>query len=494
MIKSIYSRYVFFVFVTFAFSYGAGCQNVSVSSGRSITVSAGATISAAGNLVNAGTINLNSSTSDYSQMKISGAASGAGTVVQSQHLETGHHMVSSPMTTGFNSTSGDKTKLFSYNAGTGAWNSIGTGNTTAGTGLFAYVHAATIPFLTSAGTASVTGAPNTSMTWSLSNATTTATGGSGSGWNLLGNPYTCGLDFSGLYSNNSSLVNNAFYIWNPATSAYVYYSGGGISSTVIPPMQAFWVQAKSGQTGNISSTMATNGTVATPQTFYKNLPDNLVVTVTKTDQVDITDKLWVANITGAIDGYDGQWDAWKMTNGPTMPNVYTYYNAEGIAINATDISSNTVLPMGFDYATAGTKFKASLEQVTNGQLYDVYLEDKLDQSFNYLNSGDYLFEHKGWTDESPRFALHFSLNSVGLDDNESYSSLIVYQNRDRIVLNCSDCGFTDYRLHSLDGREYSRGKMRDGMQSISAPVTAGLYIIELRGSHGASREKISINY
>jgi len=110
------------------------------------------------------------------------------------------------------------------------------------------------------------------------------------------------------------------------------------------------------------------------------LPDNLIVTVTKTGDSAKTDRLWVANIQGAGDGLDGAYDAWKMTNGPEMPNVFTWDAGERIAVNATDLNGTKVLHMGFSYAVAATKFGVSLEQVTGGQNYDVYLEDKLESS------------------------------------------------------------------------------------------------------------------
>lgn len=467
-------------------------QDLVIGSGAVLTVSAGSTITVGGNYSNSGTVTLESTQSAYSQLKISGTAS--GNVVQSQYLEAGSHLVSSPVSQGFTATSGDKLKLYSYDATVGNWATIGANTTTAGLGFAARVDATQIPFLTAAANASVTGTPNTSMTHTLGYfAANSLAGGSGAGWNLIGNPYTCGLDWSTVSLTN---VNSAFYIWDPATPGYKYYSPAapvGTLPSVIPPMQAFWVQAT--QAGaSITTTMATNGTVSSSPTFYKTIPDNLIVTVTKAGDSATTDRLWVANIQGTGDGFDGAYDAWKMTNGPAMPNVFTWDLGERIAINATEIDAAKVLPMGFSYAVAATKFGVSLEQVTGGQYYDVYLEDKLTGSYHDLNQSDYSFTHQGWTQEGPRFALHFSLSTVGVEEPNAANRFVAYQNQDRIVLRSSETGFSAYRLYGLNGQELSRGPLTPGMQSIAAPTSAGLYFIEAYGPQGTLRQKITILY
>jgi hypothetical protein len=464
-------------------------QNLEVASGGLLYLSPGAVVTAGGNFSNAGTVTLDASTTAYSQLKISGTAT--GNVVQSQYLEAGSHLLSSPVSQGFTTTSGDRLKLYSYDATAGNWATIGANTTTAGLGFAARVDATQIPFLTAAASASVTGTPNTSMTHTLGFfAANSLAGGSGTGWNLIGNPYTCGLDWSTVSLTN---VNSAFYIWDPSTTSYKYYSTGGITNAVIPPMQAFWVQAT--QAGaSISTTMATNGTVSSSPAYYKTIPDNLIVTVTKAGDSATTDRLWVANIQGTGDGFDGAYDAWKMTNGPTMPNVFTWDLGERIAINATEIDAAKVLPMGFSYAVAATKFGVSLEQVTGGQYYDVYLEDKLTGSYHDLNQSDYSFTHQGWTQEGPRFALHFSLSTVGVEEPNAADRFVAYQNQDRIVLRSSETGFSAYRLYGLNGQELSRGPLTPGMQSIAAPTSAGLYFIEAYGPQGTLRQKITILY
>jgi hypothetical protein len=465
-------------------------QDLTLSSGASLTVNSGSFMQLGGNLSNAGTITLNASTTEYSQLKLSGTASGAGTVVQKQYLEAGSHTISSPVSTGFTTTSGDNTQLYSYDANVGNWAAIGSNISTAGLGFAARVDATQIPFLTAAASVSVTGTPNTSMTHNLGYfGSNSLAGGSGTGWNLIGNPYTCSLDWSTVSLTN---VTSAFYIWDEATSAYKYYSAGGISSPLIPPMQGFWVQATSSG-ASISTTMASNGTVTTPQTYFKTLPDNLVVKVSQLSDTTVQDRLWVSNILGAQDGFDGAFDAWKMTNGASMPNVYTYVDAEEIAINAVEIQGSKILPMGFDFSTPGSKFRVHLDQITQGQTYQVYLEDKLTQSFHDLTTQDVTFTHGGWSQEAPRFALHFSLNTVGEDEIPG-QHFIVYQDHHLIIMNCPDCAFTEYRLYAMNGQEIFGGQITSEMLSVEAPQKGGLYILELVGPHSSVREKIVIQY
>jgi len=426
-----------------------------------------------------------SSIGGYSQLKVNGTS---GSVVFSQYLNAaGSHLISSPVSQGFTITTGDATQLYSYDANAGNWATIGTNTTTAGLGFAARVDPTQIPFLTAAASASVTGTPNTSMTHTLGYySANSLAGGSGTGWNLIGNPYTCGLDWSTVSLTN---VNSAFYVWDPSTTSYKYYSAGGISSPVIPPMQAFWVQAT--QAGaSISTTMAANGTVASTPTYYKTLPDNLVITVDKVGDSAAMDQLWISNIAGTTNGFDGAYDAWKMTNGPEMPNVYTWDFGERIAINATELNGTKVLPMGFSYVDPGTRFQVQINQVTSGRNYDVYLEDKLTGNYHDLSQAAYSFRHEGWTQEDPRFALHISLNTVGLDDKEVDLEELVYQVGDRLIIRASE-DYTEYRIYGINGQEFARGPLVPGIQDISAPHSAGLYVMEFIGSKPSVRQKIS---
>ena len=97
---------IFYTFFSLLLSVGLSAQDLTITSGKSLTLSPGAHIIIPGNLSNEGTVNLTASSTEYSQMKVSGSASGNGTVVQSQYLESGSHLISSPFTQGFTTNFG----------------------------------------------------------------------------------------------------------------------------------------------------------------------------------------------------------------------------------------------------------------------------------------------------------------------------------------------------------------------------------------------------
>lgn len=423
------------------------------------------------------------SASSYAQLLISGTAA-LGTVKQAMILSLGHHGISSPMTTGFTTTSGTANTLYGYNANTGAWDMSPTVSTV-GAGFFAPVQSSG-GFQSAAGNFSVTGTPNTSHTHSLGYAANTASGGSGSGWNLIGNPYTCGLDWTSVTKTN---VNNAYYVWDASNGTYQYYSGSALSGTylaassilsgVIPPMQAFWVQATASG-GSIVSTMANDGTVSSSPTFYKTSPDNMILYAEDLNDPSLSDAMWITHAAGYTNDFEGDLDAWKRSNYGGQANIYSYHDGEKMAINALDLSATTYIPVGVKGSEIGKKYRLVLEQLVNNQPYQAVLEDKLLNSFSDITSEGYVFTYGAWQNEEPRFVLHVNQSTVGID--ESTSEVVkVYQQGDRLVVLGDGQKHSSFTLVGLDGRVFHNGILTSGMASMPAPKS-GVYIIQLHGT------------
>jgi len=428
----------------------------------------------------------------YGQLKVDGSITNNGTIKMEQYLgSVGHHGISSPMTAGFTTTDGTSGSLYSYNASTGAWNTTPTVSSP-GVGFFAPVGSG--GFLSSVGTFSVTGTPLTSHTHNLGYSSNVAAGGSGAGWNLIGNPYTCGLDWASNTITKTN-VNNAIYIWDPGSSTYKYYvdgttnpfagntnygyAGSQLASGIIAPLQAFWVQTtSSGQT--IQSTMSNDGTVSSTPTFYKTTPDNIILVAINQNDNTKSDATWIKNVYGTTHDFEGQEDAWKRHNYGGQPDLYTYHNGEKIAINAIDLTGGTSIPVGFWAPNEGVKYRIEAQQVVNASDYILTLEDKHLNTFTPLNQASYTFNYGGWQYEDPRFVLHVGQSMVGIGEGEALPEVKLYQSHNDLVIQGDSQKHSHYKVIASDGRVITEGSLQAGMARTQAPAP-GMYMVQLEG-------------
>ena len=466
------------------------------------TISAGSSLDVGSIEISSGyTLTIDATSNGYGQLKAAGTISNNGTVTQKQYISSnGHHGISSSMRGGFGTTSGDASELIAYDASTGAYD-LNPSTSTAGLGYFAPIQASN-GFLSSSGAFSVSGTPNTSHTFSLGYASNQATGGSGSGWNLIGNPYSASLDWSSVDLTNKD-VNNAIYLWDPVNEKYDYYVSGGVSAPTgtyagssianpyIAPLQSFWVQTtSSGQ--SLSTTMSDNATVSSSPTFYKTSQiDNLILLLQDLNDTTKGDATWITNVPSTIDGFDGKHDAWKLENYGGNPNIYTFYAGDKLAINAIDISIPKVIPVGVDAPQSRNIYQLQLQQIVNSGEYEVILEDKHLNTFTDLTKSTYSFQCGGWSNTGPRFNVHIStLNNIGVDEDEC-SDNYIYQNDNEIFIRADENYFTTYKIYTLDGRLIQNGFIASSLTKLIAPKT-GVYIVTLIGQNSITSKKIFI--
>ena len=135
----------------------------------------------------------------------------------------------------------------------------------------------------------------------------TQTGGAGSGddqngWNLIGNPYPCTIDWDLV---TKSGIEDAVWIWNASDGQYGLHWSGGSSSGVtneIAHSQAFWVKAIS-SSGSI--TINENDKVRTDKAFVKTYnPSNDMHVFLSGNINNYKDELIVRRLPNASESYD----------------------------------------------------------------------------------------------------------------------------------------------------------------------------------------------
>ena len=472
----------------------------SSSSTKSLDLIIDADITIEGDINTSGNLTVNSSdnltlgldgSNNYSQLKVEGSITNNGSIVHEQYISSsGHHGISSPMTAGFGTTSGTASALYEYDAASsgvyvGSYVSNGTATTsTVGRGFFAPVGSVG-DFLSSAGSFTVTGTPNTSHDWTLSYVANSQSGSSDNGWNLIGNPYSATLDWNSVSVGSS--VNGAVYVWDPSNDRYMSWTsaGGGVNggSQYIPPMQAFWVQTTSGGSGtayDISTTMSSNTLTSQSPTFQKTQNDILKLSIVNLSDNTKNDETIIAHSAGSIDGFDGKLDAWKLDNYGGNPNIYSFYVGDRLAINAVDLSIPKVIPMGIDAPQSGIVYQLNLEQIVTGNDYNVVLEDKHLNTFTDLTQGVYSYQHGGWSNNGPRFNLHVNgTNNIGIDEEEAIDNF-VYQLDNEVFIHADESVYFTYQLWTIDGRLVQEGLINSSITRFVKPQS-GLYLVQLKG-------------
>lgn len=223
---------------------GFACDVLRVARGVELEVIGGGALDVRGRALVDGEVVLRASPSDQAQMRV-GASGSGGVLAERFWPSVGWQQLSSPLAEGVRRLWGaDSLALYSWNADSGEYRAPGQGIDARGQGFY----------VQGSGLISVRGGlPRIPWAqWDLGYAdvpnpvstvhSTTVT----DGWNLLGNPFACGLDFGQVERLG---VDASYSIWDPSLNAglggYTYYSpSGGNLGQVIPPMQGFWVRAQ----------------------------------------------------------------------------------------------------------------------------------------------------------------------------------------------------------------------------------------------------------
>ncbi len=243
---------------------------------------------------------------------------------------------------------------------------------------------------------------NTSYSFSVSTAP--------DGWNIVGNPYACNIDWTSVYSANSN-IENKFYIWMGGSGNYGSYSSGttsGLDGSIIPSTQAFFLRT----TTNQSVSIPRSAQVISDQSYYKSFSENILNQINiRIDGKRYWDELAFVFKEGAQPGYD-EMDAEKFWGMDAAPQLYCVLDDDKwLSINALPVPGSdwsfripftTYLWHDKEY-TFSSRRSESLPDYVKVELYD-----KFNGKYTAVSYGEtYTFEaDSGFYND--RFELVFS--------------------------------------------------------------------------------------
>ncbi len=309
------------------------------------------------------------------------------------------------------------------------------------------------------------------------------------GYNLVGNPYPSYLNINALIGHTANYYDIAHTIWyrthdgsSWSFPTFNAKSGVGVPSDnlgLVPPMQAFWVQA----------TQATNLTFENSMRLH-NPSDSNVPFKAPRQQANSVLRLQIDNgavkdetvlylnelAANALDSFDSPK---MMNNGTTVPNIFTLAGGEKLIINGmNELANGTEIPLGVQ-ANAGT-FTVRATEFSNFAEGDrVELLDKLTGTLTDITASDYALSSATNINTADRFALRFG--RVATDkQNLSNDGLTVFTHHNRIHVAASELALgSAIRVYNQVGQLVASQPVSGALNVVNAQLHAGVYVVSV---------------
>ncbi len=415
-----------------------------------------------------------------------GSVSGGKAIVK-QHISTDQwHMISSPVASAL---SGVYTGVYLYK-----WNEPDS--------IWAFITSASEPLTVARGyhaySASTISGPTDVVFTGLLNTgdyspTITYNTGTdkGEGWNELGNPYPSALEWNSSWTKTN--VDATIYIYDGTQyKTWNYVTGlGGLGNGEIPPTQGFWVKANA---SNPSITIPNAERIHSSNTFYKggnNTPDIISITLTGNG---FTDEMFIGILSGATNGFDSDYDAYKLFGIEDAPQLYSIVDGTKLTVNLlAEITESITILLGLKVGTA-SEYTFEVDDFGNfDPSISVWLKDKLSGGITDLKENPV---YDFYTDDGiyeDRFELHFKLDITATDLNDSKGYFRVYSFENSIFINNQANTPGQIFVYDMLGKEISQAKLYPGqLNKIHINNGRGYYVVKVVSGSNFKTEKVLI--
>jgi hypothetical protein len=323
------------------------------------------------------------------------------------------------------------------------------------------------------------------------------------GWNLVGNPYPCAIDWNGSTDWDRNNVDATVYVYDNGAGGgssgnyriYNWNTGIGIptgNDGIIASTQGFWLHANNtGARVDIPQSQRLHSN----KTFFKNTDDewdNLLRLRVDEKSSTLFYETLVAFSEEATGGFDAMFDGAFLEGKDDAPQFYT--------VTANEMYSVNFLPSYGDYSIVPLNFKSvntgeysitasNIESFPAG--LPVYLEDKKENVFHNLRANpEYIFI---WEvgDNSSRFNVHFA-DPLGNSENGFAAGIQIYAYEKTVYVNIPFEVNGDILIYNLPGEQVISQKALKGLNSIPVWNNNTYLIVKIISGNRATTGKVFI--
>lgn len=311
------------------------------------------------------------------------------------------------------------------------------------------------------------------------------------GFNLLGNPFACAIDWTKLSREDN--VSSTVWVWNSVDGNYDTYTwngssgSGDVTNGIIPSCQGFFVRATAtGKSITITKASQTHSTTA----LYKNsIPNELKLQITS-NQNDYSDGVFVVFNEHATTGSDLQFDAEKLYGLEEAPQLYTKVLDTKYTTNCLpSIEQISEVPLCLESGIDATfTLKADGMESFNGT--NITLTDKKTGYSQKLNSNaEYTFDFTSG-EAADRFMLSFE--PVGLKEKQELN-MGIYTIGNIVKVKFDEANSGTVNITALTGQTvYSEKFSRAANLDLNTQLPEGVYLVTVTTDNKIASRKVFI--
>lgn len=319
------------------------------------------------------------------------------------------------------------------------------------------------------------------------------------GYNLIGNPFPCPIDWD-IVDDDLYFVSGTAWVWDHAAGNWKDRVGGvgSLTDGIIPMGQGFFIQT-TGPSCRLA--LWDDHRVNASQDYYKKSSSDVG---SEFDQVSLlinndfrNDELNIVFRDEANDIYDVDFDGRKLFSiVDEAPAIYSYQNEESLSTNALPSIENETRTVDVHFIAGVTDDYKIQAEISNLENIRIFLEDKfLGEFIDLRTSPEYNFS-ANTSDDNDRFVLHFNpvITDVGESANENLINVYAYD--DKICIKSHGAAANERKqvwVYDLSGR-IALNKLMPASGFTTIPVThlKGYFVVKVLSESGVKTDKIYI--